>query len=80
MCTRVYCNSGVVSTVCGKVVFMCTFKQRECGTKLVFFCQPLVLPPRVKDNVLDFGVRSATHTSSIIFVVVNSNPIEVRPR
>lgn len=42
------------------------------------FCQPLVLPPSVKDNLLDFGVRSATHTSSIIFVVVNSNPIEVR--
>lgn len=47
-------------------------------TKRVFFCQPLVLPPSVKDNLLDFGVRSATHTSSIIFVVVNSNPIEVR--
>lgn len=40
--------------------------------------QPLVLPPSLKDNLLDFGVRSATHTSSIIFVVVNSNPIEVR--
>lgn len=47
-------------------------------TKCVFFCQPLVLPPSVKDNLLDFGVRSATHTSNIIFVVVNSNPIEVR--
>lgn len=44
----------------------------------MFFWQPLVLPPSVKDNLLDFGVRSATHTSSIIFVVVNSNPIEVR--
>lgn len=40
--------------------------------------QPLVLPPSLKENLLDFGVRSATHTSSIIFVVVNSNPIEVR--
>lgn len=44
----------------------------------MFFWQPLVLPPSVKDNLLDFGIRSATHTSSIIFVVVNSNPIEVR--
>lgn len=40
--------------------------------------QPLVLPPSLKENILDFGVRSATHTSSITFVVVNSNPIEVR--
>lgn len=39
--------------------------------------QPLVLPPSLKVNVLDFGVRSATDTSSITFVVVNSNPIEV---
>lgn len=46
-----------------------------------FVCdQPLVLPPSLKDNLLDFGVCSATHTSSIIFVVVNSNPIEVRGR
>ncbi|TNM87610.1 hypothetical protein fugu_005831 [Takifugu bimaculatus] len=41
------------------------------------FLEPLVLPPSLKDNLLDFGVRSATHTSSIIFVVVNSNPIEL---
>lgn len=40
--------------------------------------QPLVLPPSLKENLLDFGVRSATDTSSIVFVVVNSNPIEVR--
>lgn len=46
----------------------------------VFFClaQPLVLPPSLKETLLDFGVRSAIDTSSIIFVVVNSNPIEVR--
>lgn len=42
------------------------------------FEQPLVLPPSLKENLLDFGVRSATDTSSITFVVVNSNPIEVR--
>ncbi|KAM9358120.1 transmembrane protein 131 [Symphorus nematophorus] len=41
------------------------------------FLEPLVLPPSLKENLLDFGVRSATHTSSIIFVVVNSNPIEL---
>ncbi|XP_074524110.1 transmembrane protein 131 isoform X2 [Halichoeres trimaculatus] len=41
------------------------------------FLEPLVLPPSLKDNLLDFGVRSATDTSSIIFVVVNSNPIEL---
>ncbi|XP_040895628.1 transmembrane protein 131 isoform X3 [Toxotes jaculatrix] len=41
------------------------------------FLEPLVLPPSLKENVLDFGVRSATDTSSITFVVVNSNPIEL---
>ncbi|XP_075901839.1 transmembrane protein 131 isoform X4 [Nelusetta ayraudi] len=41
------------------------------------FLEPLVLPPSLMDNLLDFGVCSATHTSSIIFVVVNSNPIEL---
>ncbi|XP_030582936.1 transmembrane protein 131 isoform X2 [Archocentrus centrarchus] len=41
------------------------------------FLEPLVLPPSLKENLLDFGIRSATDTSSIIFVVVNSNPIEL---
>ncbi|XP_068599286.1 transmembrane protein 131 [Brachionichthys hirsutus] len=41
------------------------------------FLEPLVLPPSLKENLLDFGVRSASHTSSIIFVVLNSNPIEL---
>ncbi|XP_061593596.1 transmembrane protein 131 isoform X3 [Cololabis saira] len=41
------------------------------------FLEPLVLPPSLKDNILDFGVRSATDSSSIIFVIVNSNPIEL---
>ncbi|XP_024134590.1 transmembrane protein 131 isoform X1 [Oryzias melastigma] len=41
------------------------------------FLEPLVLPPSLKENLLDFGVRSATDTSSIVFVVVNSNPIEL---
>ncbi|XP_037325757.2 transmembrane protein 131 isoform X2 [Pungitius pungitius] len=41
------------------------------------FLEPLVLPPSLKENLLDFGIRSATETSSITFVVVNSNPIEL---
>lgn len=50
-----------------------------CVMWRLFLCeQPLVLPPSLKENILDFGVRSATDTSSITFVVVNSNPIEVR--
>ncbi|XP_054644536.1 transmembrane protein 131 isoform X2 [Dunckerocampus dactyliophorus] len=44
------------------------------------FLEPHVLQPSLKENVLDFGVRSATDTSSIIFVVVNSNPIELEIR
>ncbi|XP_072295624.1 transmembrane protein 131 isoform X2 [Eucyclogobius newberryi] len=41
------------------------------------FLEPLVLSPSLKKNLLDFGIRSATDTSSITFVVVNSNPIEL---
>ncbi|XP_026160759.1 transmembrane protein 131 isoform X3 [Mastacembelus armatus] len=41
------------------------------------FLEPLVMPPSLKESLLDFGVRSATDTSSITFVVVNSNPIEL---
>lgn len=41
------------------------------------FLEPLVLAPSLKEHALDFGVRSATDTSSIVFVVVNSNPIEL---
>ncbi|XP_037106097.1 transmembrane protein 131 isoform X1 [Syngnathus acus] len=44
------------------------------------FLEPHVLPPSLKKNILDFGVRSATDTSSIIFVAVNSNPIELEIR
>ncbi|XP_077390366.1 transmembrane protein 131 isoform X3 [Festucalex cinctus] len=44
------------------------------------FLEPHVLPPSLKNNVLDFGVRSSSDTSSIIFVVVNSNPIELEIR
>ncbi|XP_051928946.1 transmembrane protein 131 isoform X1 [Hippocampus zosterae] len=44
------------------------------------FLEPHVLQPSLKKNILDFGIRSATDTSSIIFVVVNSNPIELEIR
>ncbi|XP_016407023.1 transmembrane protein 131-like, partial [Sinocyclocheilus rhinocerous] len=42
------------------------------------FLEPVVLPPCLREHILDFGVLSATDTSSLVFVVVNSNPIEVR--
>lgn len=41
------------------------------------FLEALVLSPSLTEHQLDFGVRSATDTSSIIFVVINSNPIEL---
>ncbi|XP_051563177.1 transmembrane protein 131-like isoform X3 [Myxocyprinus asiaticus] len=40
------------------------------------FLEPIVLPPCPREHILDFGVLSATDTSSLVFVVVNSNPIE----
>uniref|UniRef100_A0A8C1I186 Transmembrane protein 131 n=1 Tax=Cyprinus carpio carpio TaxID=630221 RepID=A0A8C1I186_CYPCA len=41
------------------------------------FLEPVVLPPCLREQILDFGVLSATDTSSLVFVVVNSNPIEL---
>ncbi|XP_062306395.1 transmembrane protein 131 isoform X1 [Osmerus eperlanus] len=41
------------------------------------FLEPLVLSPSLKEHQLDFGIRSVTDTSSIVFVVINSNPIEL---
>uniref|UniRef100_A0AAY4DXA9 Transmembrane protein 131 n=1 Tax=Denticeps clupeoides TaxID=299321 RepID=A0AAY4DXA9_9TELE len=45
------------------------------------FLEPLVLPPSLDEHLMDFSVLSATDTSSIVFVVINSNPIElvIRP-
>ncbi|KAL1022070.1 hypothetical protein UPYG_G00021820 [Umbra pygmaea] len=45
------------------------------------FLEAFALPPSLHENFLDFGVLSATDTSSILFVVINSNPIElvIRP-
>ncbi|XP_051567447.1 transmembrane protein 131-like isoform X2 [Myxocyprinus asiaticus] len=41
------------------------------------FLEPIVLPPCPQEHILDFGVLSATDTSTLVFVVVNSNPIEL---
>ncbi|KAM4601998.1 transmembrane protein 131-like isoform 2-T2 [Polymixia lowei] len=41
------------------------------------FLEPLALPPSLSERFLDFGVLSATDTSSILFAVFNSNPIEL---
>ncbi|XP_030646920.1 transmembrane protein 131 [Chanos chanos] len=41
------------------------------------FLEPMVLPPSPKEHTLDFGVLSATDSSSLVFVLVNSNPIEL---
>ncbi|KAL4656850.1 transmembrane protein 131 [Arapaima gigas] len=42
------------------------------------FLEPVVLPPSLEEHFLDFGVLSASDISSLIFVVINSNPIEVK--
>ncbi|MBN3299640.1 TM131 protein, partial [Amia calva] len=41
------------------------------------FLEPLVLPPSLEEHILDFSILSATESSNIIFVVMNSNPIEL---
>uniref|UniRef100_A0A8C5C2I5 Transmembrane protein 131 n=1 Tax=Gadus morhua TaxID=8049 RepID=A0A8C5C2I5_GADMO len=41
------------------------------------FLEPLALPPSLNPRFLDFGVLSATDTSSILLTVFNSNPIEL---
>uniref|UniRef100_A0A4W5K893 Transmembrane protein 131 n=1 Tax=Hucho hucho TaxID=62062 RepID=A0A4W5K893_9TELE len=42
------------------------------------YLEPLVLSPSLKEHLLDFGVCSSTDFSSILFVVFNSNPIELQ--
>uniref|UniRef100_A0A3B3REH4 Transmembrane protein 131 n=1 Tax=Paramormyrops kingsleyae TaxID=1676925 RepID=A0A3B3REH4_9TELE len=42
------------------------------------FLEPVVLPPSPVEHTLDFSVLSATDVNSLIFVVVNSNPIELK--
>ncbi|XP_048855047.1 transmembrane protein 131 isoform X1 [Brienomyrus brachyistius] len=42
------------------------------------FLEPVVLPPSPEEHTLDFSVLSATDVNSLIFVVINSNPIELK--
>ncbi|XP_017335327.1 transmembrane protein 131 isoform X1 [Ictalurus punctatus] len=41
------------------------------------FLEPVVVSSSSKENILDYGILSATDTSSLVFVVVNNNPIEL---
>ncbi|XP_041115854.1 transmembrane protein 131-like isoform X1 [Polyodon spathula] len=41
------------------------------------FLEPFVLPPSLEERFLDFSVLSVTESSSILFAVINSNPIEL---
>ncbi|MGH0159466.1 UNVERIFIED_CONTAM: hypothetical protein FKN15_074191 [Acipenser sinensis] len=42
-----------------------------------FHLPPFVLPPSLEERFLDFSVLSVTESSSILFAVINSNPIEL---
>ncbi|KAJ1078096.1 hypothetical protein K5549_011423 [Capra hircus] len=39
--------------------------------------QYFVLPPKIEERFIDFGILSATEASSILFAIINSNPIEI---
>ncbi|XP_017379565.1 transmembrane protein 131 isoform X5 [Cebus imitator] len=41
------------------------------------FLDYFVLPPKIEERFIDFGVLSATEASNILFAVINSNPIEL---
>ncbi|XP_045553451.1 transmembrane protein 131 isoform X2 [Salmo salar] len=41
------------------------------------YLEPLVLSPSLKEHLLDFGLCSSTDFSSIVFIVLNNNPIEL---
>ncbi|XP_039728432.1 transmembrane protein 131 isoform X2 [Pteropus medius] len=41
------------------------------------FLDYFVLPPKIEERFIDFGVLSATETSNILFAIINSNPIEL---
>ncbi|NXP14183.1 TM131 protein, partial [Thinocorus orbignyianus] len=41
------------------------------------FLDYFVLPPRTEEQFIDFGILSATEATSILFAVINSNPIEL---
>lgn len=42
------------------------------------FPKPVIISSSSKEHILDYGILSATDTRSLVFVVVNNNPIEVR--
>ncbi|XP_074848005.1 transmembrane protein 131 isoform X2 [Carettochelys insculpta] len=41
------------------------------------FLDYFVLPPKLEERFIDFGILSATETASILFAIINSNPIEL---
>ncbi|NXA46826.1 TM131 protein, partial [Nothocercus julius] len=41
------------------------------------FLDYFVLPPRTEERFIDFGILSAAEATSILFAVINSNPIEL---
>uniref|UniRef100_A0A8C0GE06 Transmembrane protein 131 n=1 Tax=Chelonoidis abingdonii TaxID=106734 RepID=A0A8C0GE06_CHEAB len=41
------------------------------------FLDYFVLPPKLEERFIDFGILSATETTSILFAIINSNPIEL---
>ncbi|NXV76503.1 TM131 protein, partial [Atlantisia rogersi] len=41
------------------------------------FLDYFVLPPKSEERYIDFGILSATEATSILFAVINSNPIEL---
>ncbi|GAB5569554.1 transmembrane protein 131 [Prionailurus iriomotensis] len=45
----------------------------EAKTMFKYF----VLPPKIEERFIDFGILSATEASNILFAIINSNPIEL---
>ncbi|XP_064124499.1 transmembrane protein 131 isoform X3 [Loxodonta africana] len=41
------------------------------------FLDYFVLPPKVEERFIDFGILSATEASNVLFAIINSNPIEL---
>ncbi|XP_016847827.1 transmembrane protein 131 isoform X2 [Anolis carolinensis] len=41
------------------------------------FLDYFVLPPKLDEQIIDFGILSATETSSILLAIINSNPIQL---
>ncbi|XP_063999603.1 transmembrane protein 131 isoform X1 [Pogoniulus pusillus] len=41
------------------------------------FLDYFVLPPKTEEQFIDFGILSATEATSVLFAVINSNPIEL---